>query len=296
MPLEDTKTIDMISKNESGGIDLIITDSGALSNPEERIDKLRRKLQSYANYAASEDFSLDYPGFSVNDVRIIVICRREHRELMRRIDQIVPEKYPHMAIPVKFRLWNSRKERKKYLNTMQSKKKRRNVRSGEKIKLSPDSLQSLDEAKKFKLRPKIVKKMKLLMLLGFIAGPAILLFGLFHCYQIHMLQTRGQTVIGEIYDSSIINTGGDRVVYRLIVDYAPEKSEKLRKEFSVQKNAYDRAMGSGKISVRYLPGNPEIAKIEEHIEANAGPVFVGISVILISFMIRTYIRRKMKKI
>jgi hypothetical protein len=73
MPLEDPTTIDMVLANDSGGLEFVITDSGAVEAPGERRALLQAKLLAYYGYITSAAFESDYPDADRGSSRIKVL-------------------------------------------------------------------------------------------------------------------------------------------------------------------------------------------------------------------------------
>ena len=104
MPLEEPGRIDIITKSENGGINLIITDAGITVEPQERFEKLRTKLANYVRYVGSEAFRTNHPGVSPETVSIQVISKNEPTEQMRQIEFVASDAAPAIRVPVSFQV------------------------------------------------------------------------------------------------------------------------------------------------------------------------------------------------
>jgi hypothetical protein len=84
--LEDHGIIDDIHQPEDDRIELMIFDAGITTEPEERYAHLVEKLKAYAYYVVKGDFKKDFPGKSIDDVAIRVMCRLPPTEQMTQFD------------------------------------------------------------------------------------------------------------------------------------------------------------------------------------------------------------------
>lgn len=102
MPLEEPDVIDIIAKVKDGRLLLIITDSGATPDPDERYALLLSKLRTYVAYILSDLFKVEYPDIEKDRVIIRVSCANEPTSEMMEIDKLVPHGDRDLMIPVEF--------------------------------------------------------------------------------------------------------------------------------------------------------------------------------------------------
>jgi hypothetical protein len=88
VPLEEVQVIDIGLKAADGAVELVITDAGVTIDPGRRLDLLREKLRTYANYIDSQEFEKDHPGIGRDRVRIRVICANPPSEEMAKLRDI----------------------------------------------------------------------------------------------------------------------------------------------------------------------------------------------------------------
>ena len=108
MPLEDPTQIDIALKTDTGGVNLVITDAGVTTDPEDRLERLLAKLSAYVGYVMSPDFQADHPGVAVRDVGITVMCRLPPTPQMAGITQVTPRGDAANAIAVEFSVFQGR--------------------------------------------------------------------------------------------------------------------------------------------------------------------------------------------
>jgi len=105
MPLEDPNTIDIITKPKNGKMELIITDSGTTTDPNERLQRLIAKLKSYVGYFMSDEFKEEYPDIKPKNVAIKVVCRNEPTEQMKQIDKVSPPNDGENMISIEYEIF-----------------------------------------------------------------------------------------------------------------------------------------------------------------------------------------------
>ena len=98
MALEEQQVIDGVRTTEDGKIVLVISDTGKVTNPQERMASLIQKLKSYINSIVAGDIKRDHPEKTAQDFVIEVECRREPTPEMRSITQVMPRKDPANAV------------------------------------------------------------------------------------------------------------------------------------------------------------------------------------------------------
>jgi hypothetical protein len=145
-------------------------------------------------------------------------------------------------------------------------------------------------------RPKLVKKMRLVMFLGLIGGPIVFGIGVYDFLQMKSLKTKGITVDAEVQDVSILNTGKGRRVYKVVADYHPDGYPIHRKEFVVRKGEYDTADTSRKISVTFLAAKPSVSSAGDEVRSDTEPMAIGVGVFVVASMILFYFKKKDKEI
>ena len=102
MALEEQQVIDGVRKTEDGKIVLVISDTGTVANPQERVSSLVQKLKSYINSIVAGDIKRDHPEKTAQDFVIEVECRREPTPEMRSITQVMPPKDPANAVQIRY--------------------------------------------------------------------------------------------------------------------------------------------------------------------------------------------------
>jgi hypothetical protein len=155
------------------------------------------------------------------------------------------------------------------------------------IKVSQDTIRT---------RPKLIKKMRLVMFLGLIGGPIVFGIGLFQYLQTKSLKTKGLTVEAQVQETSIFNTGKGRSVYKVVADYHPEGRPIHRKEFVVRQDEYEKAETTKKIPVTFLPSDPSVSAAGAEVHPDNEPMAIGAGVFVVAFLIWLYFRRKSKEI
>lgn len=147
---------------------------------------------------------------------------------------------------------------------------------------------------KVRIRPKLIKKMRLLMWLGLIGGPIVFGVGLYQFLEMKSLKVKGITVQADVRDCSILNTGEGRHVYKVTADYQPAEYPIHRKEFIVQKNEYEEAQASRKIAVMFLPEDPSVSAAGTVIHPDTEPMIIGAGVFSVALAILLYFKKKKK--
>jgi hypothetical protein len=148
---------------------------------------------------------------------------------------------------------------------------------------------------KIRTRPKLVRKLRLVMFLGLIGGPIVFGIGYYQYLEVAKLREEGKTTEGTVVDSSTLATGKGRTSCRLVVDYKPEGFPIHRKEFlGVLPQVFEQATATRKIPVRYLASKPAVSAIGEQIRADTEPMAIGVGVFVVSFLIWLYFRKKAK--
>jgi len=156
------------------------------------------------------------------------------------------------------------------------------------IEVSNDSIRT---------RPKLVRKLRLVMFLGLIGGPILLGIGCYQYFEIAKLRQEGKTTEGTVVDSSALATGKDRTSYRLVVDYRPEGFPIHRKEFlGVLPQVYQHATVTRRIPIRYLPTKPAVSAVGEQVQADTELMAIGAGVFIVSFLIWMYFKKKYRDI
>ena len=85
MPLEATDYVDIITSSPDGRIQLVITDSGITTDPDERLRLLVEKAKTYVTYIRSDSFTKEHPGKGIDDCDIVVMTRFPPTESMSSI-------------------------------------------------------------------------------------------------------------------------------------------------------------------------------------------------------------------
>ncbi len=85
MPLEATDYVDIITGSPDGRIQLVITDSGITTDPDERLRLLVEKVKTYVTYIRSDSFKEEHPGKGIDDCDIVVMTRIRPTESMSSI-------------------------------------------------------------------------------------------------------------------------------------------------------------------------------------------------------------------
>lgn len=149
---------------------------------------------------------------------------------------------------------------------------------------------------RIRTRPKLVRKLRLLMFLGLIGGPVVFGIGLFKYLEMKNLTTKGATVEGTVVDTSILQTGKGREVFRVVADYHPEGFPIHRKLFTLPRVDYEQAQKSGKISVIFLPAKPAVSAAGTSVRPDNEPMAIGVGVFLVALVIGLYFRKKGREI
>jgi len=104
MPLEDLSQIDLIlSPNAEGKIGLVITDSGATTEPAERLDLFRKKLGLYAQAITDKKYlRKNHPGKTPEDFYISLTSAVRPTAEMLAFTTVSPKGLPDVQIPVSF--------------------------------------------------------------------------------------------------------------------------------------------------------------------------------------------------
>lgn len=104
MPLEESDVVDLALKSPSGQLRLVITDSGATTDPAHRFSLFCRKIQCYADYVESAQFANDHPGIALEDVAIELVCDQPPTPEMSEIKG-VSLSGRDLALPISFNIF-----------------------------------------------------------------------------------------------------------------------------------------------------------------------------------------------
>jgi len=102
MGLRDPSTIDMILSSPNGKPELVIVDMGTIKDPQERFRALVEKLRAYVTFVMSNQFKKHFPKAKPKDVTILVVCKTEPTEDMKRIFKVMPRGDKKNMISVKY--------------------------------------------------------------------------------------------------------------------------------------------------------------------------------------------------
>jgi hypothetical protein len=111
MGLEKPEAIDVVIKTQDGGGELIIYDSGNISNESERYELLMQKLMNYAEYVASGQYKEQLVGIEQNQIAIRIVCTTPPSESMKQVEAIKNQKEPIIRLPVYIELEKDFRER-----------------------------------------------------------------------------------------------------------------------------------------------------------------------------------------
>ncbi len=81
---------------------LVISDTGNVPNPLDRVSNLVQKLKSYINSIAAGEIKRVYPEKSAQDFVIVVECQREPTREMWCITRVMPPKDPAHTVRVRY--------------------------------------------------------------------------------------------------------------------------------------------------------------------------------------------------
>ena len=150
---------------------------------------------------------------------------------------------------------------------------------------------------KIRTRPKLVRKLKLLMVLCLVGGPVMLGIGGYGWLETNRLRTDGKVTDGKVLSSETLNTGKGRVSHRLVVEYHPEGCPIHEKLFlGVRSDIFDEAVKSGGVVVRYLPRKPIVSALGDDIRVEFEPIAIGAGLLLVGAMIWFHFRGKYREI
>jgi hypothetical protein len=92
-------------------------------------------------------------------------------------------------------------------------------------------------------------------------GGSLLAFGLNHARTQQLLDQGAAVIEGKVIEASTraLAKGGQSST--LVVEYAPMNSKPITRNFDVDGDTYRAALESGRASVTYLPGRPEISRV-----------------------------------
>ena len=145
-------------------------------------------------------------------------------------------------------------------------------------------------------RPRLVRKMRWAMCLGLIGGPIVFGIGLFQYLEAKGLKEKGVTVEAQVQDSSTLNTGKGRRVYKVVADYRPAGRPIHRKEFVVRQEEYESAKATGKIPVTFLADKPAVSAAGADVHPDNEPMAIGSGVFIVAVFVWFYFRKKSKEI
>lgn len=158
-----------------------------------------------------------------------------------------------------------------------------------------DAIQVKDET--IRIRPRLVRKLRLVAVLGLIGGPVLLAMGIWDAWQVSRLREEGHTVEGTVVESQALATGKGRTSHRLTVEYRPDGLPRHRKHFlGVPVAVAEAAQASGKVPVRYLPGRPFVAMVGDAARIDTEPMAIGAGVFLAGLAGTIYLRRRNQQI
>ena len=152
------------------------------------------------------------------------------------------------------------------------------------------------EQDKIRYRPRLVRKMRVVMYLGLIGGPIVFGIGLFQYLELNGLKTKGVTLEAQVQDTSTLSTGRGRRVYKVVADYRPQGHPIYRKEFVVRHEEYESARATGKIPVTFLTDKPTVSAAGADVHPDCEPMAIGAGVFIVALLIWLYFRKKSKEI
>jgi hypothetical protein len=106
MPLEDSSIVDLVAHRPDGRLQLIITDSGAVTDEERRRALLAAKVEGYRAYVRSPEFAAGYPGRTARDCEIVVKCRVPPSKRMLSVGDVPSPDDPTASIPITFEVFD----------------------------------------------------------------------------------------------------------------------------------------------------------------------------------------------
>lgn len=93
LSLEDSAMIDIVAKSldsVANGMELLLVDSGEVTDEELRYRLVVDKLANYVNYAISAEFAAAYPATTTDKVLICVLCVNPPNGSMEQIQAVRP--------------------------------------------------------------------------------------------------------------------------------------------------------------------------------------------------------------
>ena len=91
MPLKDTTKVDVIVKSpHTGGYDLIVVDSGDVSDEIERYNLLLEKLKCYSSFVLSGQLKKSNPESEGKEIRFCVVCQVPPNAAMLQLQALKP--------------------------------------------------------------------------------------------------------------------------------------------------------------------------------------------------------------
>ena len=145
-------------------------------------------------------------------------------------------------------------------------------------------------------RPTLIKKLRWVMAIGLIGGPLVSGMGLYRYLEMKGLKTKGVTVEAKVLDTSILNTGKGRRVYKVVAGYRPKGHPIYCREFVVRQAEYETAKATGKIPVTFLADKPTVSVAGTEVRTDNEPIVLGAGVFIVALFIWLYFRKKQKEI
>ncbi|MEM9026103.1 MAG: hypothetical protein AAGB06_04120 [Verrucomicrobiota bacterium] len=142
-----------------------------------------------------------------------------------------------------------------------------------------------------KVKPKLLKRLKVLMYLCFAGAMAMGLITFFE-YQEHLkIKNEGVQTIGSVVSDSSLDTGKGRTSFALIIDYKPEGFPIYRKRFVVSESVFQETLHAGENQVTYLSKSPEKSRLGEDFEYSFEKGAIGGGLLFVGIMLLRYFRK-----
>ncbi len=151
----------------------------------------------------------------------------------------------------------------------------------------------VSEAKR-RYQSRLDKRLRIGMYLGLVCGPIVFGVGVRDYRRVKGLKSNGVTVEATVVETSVMNTGKGRRVYKVVADYHPEGHPIHRKFFHVSEDEYNRARETGKISVTYLPAEPLRSAAGDEIHPPTESMAIGAGIFVVCLLVWNHFRKKQK--
>jgi len=141
------------------------------------------------------------------------------------------------------------------------------------------------------VRPKLLKKLKIAMVLCFVGSILVSILGSMEFLEFQKLKNNGIETLGSFYEDRSLNTGKNRTARNVVIDYSPENSAPYRKLFNVNESVYNQLLDKKEIKITYLKNKPQVSIAGEIDKYDYEKFAMAVGLLLVSILIWLYFRK-----